>query len=307
MDRGNHINFNNTFNFNSPPTSRHGHSIEDIYEQVDAQYPVTNYCNMRPIQHANQNRYQGSRSSNSTTMQFLGKIKLFYVCVVGVSLILIGTNIWMLISLQTLIQNAPNQSKGEKLPRPLPQGFGQEESELIRSMLRTIITDTSYNIPSLIKTSGCPNGGTSTDDRRFGRPFDIDIDMILNQYFGFEGRSKFHNKTKITFTLDEDYDTTQDRDGNQDTTDPCSDPKKHNRCRAYPPPMDPPPTPSIPNHRPRGPPGLRRRIVSNACKTCFLRNPKLDCMFKSKYLREVRTHINRMLMIAQVDPKCSRD
>lgn len=308
MDRGNSVSINNTFNFNQRPQICARENREDIYERVDSICADEAYCNMRPSHPRGHRGYISSRSESSSMGANIGMDKILF----GISLLLfliIGSiNVWTVISIRELNSLIIKHKKVESTPKAFPLEDSSEEGSINQVLLRTILKDTSYNLPKLIRHMSPLPDYPELTRRTKDHPFDIDIDLVLKQYFEIvpERVNRTVSRTRQVFEMDEVFDP----DESSESEEECDRRSPRGRCsknndRVHRKPDKPEPT-LIPQHRPRGPPGLRKRVLTEACSSCFFHNPRLSCLLKSRYLKEFRGHINQALLLANVDNRCTR-
>ncbi|UOL48953.1 putative transmembrane protein [Wenzhou Myotis laniger paramyxovirus 2] len=307
MDRGNHFNFNNTFNFHSNIRQDPNTDTSNIYEPVNYHQNITHASNM-PLNHTHHHSRYGvyhhghDQKGNSCTLN-----NCFNFIIVILLTVMISINLWFIVTVRSISNEIGKTKYRNSLPKPLPiedEGFNHE---VIETTLRTILRDTAYTLPQLIKDNSCLSQFRlqTKSDNAFN--MDVDFEMILDSTR--EDNINHRHRERVNIKIDMKNHT---RGGNQPSLSyptNCDKTEDRGNC-LHPPDRDklthPDPSPTrIPSQRPRGPPGSRGKLVLNTCREMLVNDLKLNCMIKDHYLRELRKLFTRFYVVNTNKPYCS--
>ncbi|UOL48946.1 putative transmembrane protein [Wenzhou Myotis davidii paramyxovirus 1] len=296
MDGGNSVNFNNTFNFSNSvgqdnPSNRHNH-----YEPVNIQPNNLGFGNMPRIPSPHHQRYgiyYSSRESSKGSNHICNIVIIILGCLM---IAMISTNLWLVITVKSIINDARITAKRPKLPDPIPYGNSHDYTDVLENTMRSIMRDTAYNIPQLIKEHSCSSEFSFRTKAEYDRSFDLDFEMSRDK--GQDRNSK--QREKINVKIDLKNKTQKDQYKIQDKPSGCDDIYNKRNCQNHPTSTLSPgeTTTLIPSHRPRGPPGSRSRFLDITCRDYIEINQRFKCSILDNYYRDVRRIISQV-----IDPK----
>ncbi|WJL29529.1 transmembrane protein [Plecomyxo virus] len=295
MDRRNQLYFNNTFNFNNQVADR---SIEDpTYESIDLNNLEGNYCSMRPINSTNGGRRRDLFKTYDN-MDYNRKYrKYILLCILLLLLFLIGVNLWMVIIMINNGQIARGKDKRIDHPVRLPINSGEIGDEIHMQTLRTILKDTSYNIPKLIRTTAIVNSLIAGNGKRITELMNLDFDNLLHEVFKQNNADDYIISDEHQINMNFNH-TRRIRYRSEDLSE-CNTKNPRRKCVRTNPTPDYDrritPKPTIRSHIPRGPPGLNSKRAYSSCRSCLIQYQEGSCKIKKSYLNQIKTLIDQLM------------